>query len=53
MKCSSENCDEKAAIIVYWPGKSPPPEMCFSCAAKARTVADAMGLTMHFDKLSS
>lgn len=49
--CTSNDCDEKPAVIVYWPGQTPPPKYCIECALKAAGIAEAMGLAVHTEPL--
>lgn len=50
MKCNQINCDKEATHIVYWPGKSPPPQSCEEHAKMAMRIAQAMGLTIHVEE---
>lgn len=50
MKCNQKNCDDEATHRVFWPGTSPPPEMCKKHAQQAIGIANAMGLTIHVEE---
>lgn len=47
--CNSGSCDDVPTVTVFWPGKSPPPRCCLTCAEKLHGVAEAMGLTIHME----
>lgn len=46
MKCQTQSCNSDAVARVFWPGREPMP-MCAICAARAKTVASAIGCYVH------
>mgnify|MGYP001598678662 CR=1 FL=1 len=52
-KCCTTICDKPADTRVFWPGKSPPPLMCKSCAERAVGVGNAMGCCVHTEPMTT
>jgi hypothetical protein len=50
-KCNQMGCQETATRIVYWPGKVPPPIMCFNHAIQALRIMDALGLPIVCEQI--
>ena len=49
--CASNDCDSEPTHRVFWPGSSPPPEMCLPCVFRATGISEAMGFTLHTEPL--
>ena len=51
MKCNQEGCTLDAILVVYWPGKNPPPIYCANHALQAKKVLDIIGCDVVIEKI--